>query len=109
MHVQHNVPFCSLALLQDISNVTSEDDSQLGDNMFYTVNFSNSSLESNCGSATIQTSSCTDGLCSYAFEVSSSSCLPSAGINITAYGTNALGDGPPSSEITISECTSMSI
>ena len=94
-------------VIQNMANVTSEDANLSAKS--YTIKFSDSSSGSNCGSAMIQTSSCRDEFCSHAFEVSLSTCLLSVAIYVTAYGTNTYGIGPPSNEITISECTSFCV
>ena len=61
----------------------------------YTIAFSDSSYDFNCGSVIIPASSCANGTCclAYSFEAYLSPCANSINISVTAYSTNILGNG----------------
>lgn len=55
-----------------------------------------------CDLVTIELILCQSRACSHEFKISSSSCLTTANINVTAFGSNVFGDGPTSSPSMIS-------
>ena len=67
-----------------------------GSTTSYTITYSDSTSGRICGSATIPASSCDGGICSCRFDISSSSCLPSADVSVTVFASNILGNGPMS-------------
>ena len=69
----------------------------------YTILFSEATSGDQCDFVSISASTCKSRVCSYEFEVSSSSCPPLKDITVTAFATNVLGDGPLSNAIFISE------
>ena len=67
----------------------------------YTITYVNSISGTTCGAVIIPASICDDWTCSHLFEITSSSCTPSAKINVTAYFTTSLGDGQSSAPLMI--------
>ena len=58
----------------------------------YTINYSDSNTGELCASTS---ASCVGGVCGGGFDASSSSCRPSADINVTVFAVTNLGEGPP--------------
>ena len=68
-----------------------------GSTLYYDISYyANSDTDSLCDNATINTSSCIDGVCEHELKASSSPCSSSANIEIIVSGTNRLGSGLPS-------------
>ena len=83
---------------QDSFNISDEID---GSAQSYTITYTDSTTSTVCSSVEIQASSCDVQMCGHQFEVSSSSCVPSADVTITVFATNILGSGQTSNPITI--------
>ena len=84
--------------LQDSFNISDEID---GSAQSYTITYTDSMTSTVYSSVGIQASSCDGQMCGHQFEVSSSSCVPSADVTITMFATNILGRGQTSNPITI--------
>ena len=62
----------------------------------YTINYRDIVSDKICSSAVIPASSCEEISCNHMVEISTSLCPPFTVINVTAFATNVLGNGPTS-------------
>ena len=69
----------------------------------YTITYVDSTYGGVCGLATVSSASCVNGLCSYTFDVSTSSCPPLSNINVSVFGTNQLGNGSTSYPVIVGQ------
>lgn len=75
----------------------------IDDSVFhYILNYNNSESGESCGSATVPSSSCVDGVCQHSFTYKESACnATSIDINVTISAANILGSGPTSDPVLI--------